>query len=218
MIAKSDDRLPGLLRLCALLLGLLGLSAPAPAAPDEDYQKGMKAYREGDLMGAMAPLKTAADAGHGAAQALLADILDKAEFDEEAVAYYRRSAEQGNADGQFGLGSMYSSGEGVKRDPGEARRWITRAAEQGHRQAINVVAQAYLTGDLGVAEDERKGAPALAWIRRAAEQSYVPALEALVGAYRTGDYGLAPDARQAEQLAATVRELKGLRKSGRKKK
>lgn len=200
------------------VLASASVTALASPASDEDYQKGLKAYQSDDVMGAMPLLKRSADAGHAGAQAVLAYILDKAELDEEAIAYYRKAAEQGNPDGQFGLGSMYSAGEGVKRDLGEARRWTTKAAEQGHTQAINVLAQAYLSGDLGVTEEERKGAQALSWIRRAADNNYIPALEALSGAYRTGGYGLAPDAQQADKLAATVRQLKGLGKDGRGKK
>jgi len=102
------------------------------AAPEDDFRAGSQAYRTGDVVQAMALLKRSADAGHAPSQSLLAYILDKAEFDEDAVAYYRKAAAQGDAEGEFGLGSMYAAGEGVKRDRAEARKWITRAAEKGH--------------------------------------------------------------------------------------
>lgn len=191
----------------------------AGAAPQDDFHAGSQAFRAGDVVQAMALLKRAADAGHAPAQSLLAYILDKAEFNEEAVAYYRKAAAQGDAEGEFGLGSMYAAGEGVGRDPAEARKWITRAAQKGHPGAINALAQAYITGGLGIDEAQRNGAEALHWIRRAAEAGYWPAIERLAIAYRTGAYGLAIDLEQAEALAARARAARGVaeRDAARKK-
>lgn len=199
-----------------LALGALAfLSHWAWAGPEEDYQIGLKAYRGGDLVGSMSPLRRAADAGHAGAQALLGDILDKAESDEEAVAYFRKSAEQGNADGQYGLGAMYAAGEGVKKDPAEARKWITRAADQGHKLAVNTLAQAYITGGLGLEESALRGADALTRLRQAAGNDYLPAIDVLAKAYRAGDYGLAPDAKEAEQLTARANKLRGVKQTTR---
>jgi TPR repeat protein len=49
----------------------------------------------------------------------------------EAVRWYRKAAEQGDADGQFNLGFMYAKGQGVTQDQAEAVRWYRKAAEQG---------------------------------------------------------------------------------------
>lgn len=190
----------------------------AAQAEDDDYTKGAKLYARGEVTAAMPLLKRAADAGHAGAQAMYADILDKAELDEEAIDYFRKSAAQGNADGQYGLGTMYASGQGVKRDPAEARAWITKAAEQGHALAINALAQAYIGGGLGLTDAERASEAALTWINRAADNKYLPAIDTLAAAYRDGKYGLAPDAKRAEQLAATARELRGIRKTEKRKK
>ena len=195
-------------------LAALALAGPAGAGPEDDYRAGARAYRAGDVTGAMAQLKLSADAGHAPAQALLAGILVKAGFDEESVAYYRKAAAQGDPDGEFGLGAMYAAGEGVKRDPQEARQWIARAAQQGHPQAINVLAQAYMAGELGIDENERAGPVALMWIRRAADAGHVPALDYLAGAYRRGALGLAVDEKQAERLEARAKALRG--SSGKK--
>ena len=64
-----------------------------------------------------------------------------AEVHGAARAWMRLAADQGNADGQYGLGAMYAAGEGVSRDADAARQWIERAASQGHAQAINALAQ-----------------------------------------------------------------------------
>lgn len=194
---------------CGIAAGLAAFAACAFAGPQEDYAAGAKAYRAGDVSGAMALLRKSADAGHAPSQVLLADILDKAGFDEEAVAYYRKAAGKGSADGEFGLGAMYASGEGVKRDLAEARKWFTRAAEKGHSQAVNVLAQAYMRGELGLDERGREGPAALAWIRRAADNGYVPALQYLARAYRAGELGLAIDVKQAEALEARAGAILG---------
>jgi TPR repeat protein len=187
-------------------------AAPTLAAPEDDYRTGERAYQTGDVSGAMQALRRAADAGHAPAQVLLADILDKAEFNEEAVVYYRKAASQGNADGEFGLGNMYASGEGVDRNLAEARNWYTRAAGKNHPQAINVLAQAYMRGGLDIADKDRGTEQAANWIKRAAGNNYLPAIDYLAKAYRTGAPGLAVDIKQAEVLEARAA---GLRAAGR---
>jgi hypothetical protein len=187
------------------------------AAPEDDFRAGSRALHAGDVVQAMALLKKSADVGHAPSQSLLAYILDKAEFNEEAIAYYRKAAAQGDAEGEFGLGSMYAAGEGVKRDPVEARRWITRAAERGHATAINALAHAYIKGELGIDANERNNAEALRWVRRAADSGHLPAMENLALAYRTGAYGLAVDLKQAEALDAKVRAARGVADAGAKK-
>lgn len=214
-MASGDMKRDGFLSAGLVLTCLLFAWQPAWAGSEEDYQAGFKAYRNGDLVGSMVPLRRAADAGHAAAQALLGDILDKAESNEEAIVYFRKSADQGNADGQYGLGAMHAAGEGVSKDPVEARKWITRAADQGHKQAVNALAQAYLSGELGIDEGARKGPVALERLRKAAANDYVPAIDALAKAYRTGDYGLTPDTREAEQLVARANKLRGVKQTSR---
>lgn len=202
--------------IAAFVLG--GYVVLALAAPEDEYRAGARAYNEGDVVGAMSLLKKAADAGHAPAQALLGYILDKAEFNEEAVAYFRKAAGQDDVDGEFGLGTMYASGEGVKHDLDEARRWITKAAQKGHSQAINVLAQAYIKSELGLDEGSRNSEQALFWIRRAADNNYVQAIEYLAKGYRSGTSGLALDVKQAEILEARLRAIRGDDDSKKEKK
>lgn len=203
---------PALIRCLALALGLaLPLAVARAAEEDPNYSAGVKAYRAGDVVGAMKPLRLAADAGHAGAQAALADILDRSEFDEEAVAWYRKSAAQGNAEGQYGLGAMLAAGEGAKQDPAEARKWIEQAAAQGHALAINTLAQGYLTSSLGLEAQARETPEGHAAILRAAQNDYLPAIDALAAAYQSGGLGLAADPAQASQWAAKARQLRGLK-------
>jgi len=192
----------------------------AVAGPNEDYLAGFKSFQEGDVVGAMAPLREAASAGHPKAQALLAEILDRSEFDEDAIALYRKSADQGDADGMFGLGAMLAAGEGIKnKEPLEGRRWIQMAAEKGHKQAINVMAQAYLKVELGLSEAECDTPVALEWVRQAAENEYLPALDALVLAYGAGNrWGLPINKVLADQYQAQANKIRNLDPAKPKKK
>ena len=186
----------------------------------EDYEEGLKSYRAGDIVGAMAPLRKAADAGHAKAQVLLAEILDRSEFDEEAIALYRKAADQGEADGMFGLGVMLAGGEGVKKkEPLEGRKWIEKATELGQMQAVNVMAQAYLNLELGLSEDDRESAQALHWMQRAAANDYLPAIEALMTAYTLGNrWGLTADKAMADQYLAQINRIRNVEPVKAKKK
>lgn len=199
----------------ALVLGVG--TGSATAGPAEDFAEGMVSYRRADFVTAMPLLRKAADAGHAEAQVVLASILDTAESDEEAVAYYRKAAASGNLDGIFGLGTMLGAGEGVKKDVKEARILITRAAEGGHKLAIRSLAQVYLRGELEISEEQRKGSDALKWIQLAADDGFMPALEALEKAQRAGEYGLTPDVAKADVLKRRIAELKGVRDKKRRR-
>ena len=86
--------------------------------------------------------------------------------DIEAVKWYRKSAEQGNARAQFNLGLMYKYGLGVEQDYAEAVTWYRKAAEQGHAKAQFNLGSMYEDGQ-GVEQDY---AEAVKWYRKAAEQ------------------------------------------------
>ena len=54
---------------------------------------------------------------------------------EEAVKWFRRSANQGFAGSQFKLSAMYWAGKGVKQDAVQAHMWANLAAAQGTEMA-----------------------------------------------------------------------------------
>lgn len=202
----------------ASILALLH-AGPAQAGPAEDYAEGTRQrYAVGDLIAAMPLLRRAADAGHAAAQAAIGEILDHADSDGEAIEYFRKSAAQGNADGQFGLATMLVAGEGAPKNLAEARKWIVMAAEQGHKIAINELAQAYIVGGLDIPDDKRQSAEALRWIRTAADNGYLTAMDKMAAAYRTGELGLAIDLKAADQWAEKTRKIRGAPKGRRAKK
>lgn len=193
-------------------------SGHASAGQEEDFAAAMLSYRRADFSTAIPLLRKVADAGHAEAQAVLASILDAADSDEEAVAYYRKSAAAGNLDGIFGLGGMLANGEGVAKDVKQARSLYLRAAEAGHKPAISAMAQAYIRGELDIPEDQRKGQEALSWINRAADDGFVLAIETLEKAYRTGDFGLAVDIQKADLLKKKLMTISGAKeKKGRRR-
>ncbi len=51
--------------------------------------------------------------------------------DRQAVYWYRKAADQGDADAQYNLGLMYGKGKGVAKDYKQAVYWYRKAADQG---------------------------------------------------------------------------------------
>lgn len=189
-------------------LGLAGALHAAQAAPADDFEAGRKAYHAGDVVTAMSTLRAPARAGHAPAQALLAFILDRADFAEEAAGLYRQAAEQGDADGQAGLAGLLLVGRGVAKDEKQAYALFSKAADAGHAAAIDWVAGAWLGGRAGrdaAAEPDL----ARAAVQRAAAAGHLPSVEALALAYKEGGrLGLAADAAEAARWQARAQELR----------
>ncbi|MBR6435240.1 MAG: sel1 repeat family protein, partial [Thermoguttaceae bacterium] len=53
----------------------------------------------------------------------------------KAAELYRKSADQGYAEGQYNLGKCYYFGKGVPLDRAEAAKWFQKAALRGHEDA-----------------------------------------------------------------------------------
>jgi hypothetical protein len=100
----------------------------------------------------------------------------------EGVKWLRKSADQGNAAGQFWLGASYYSGTGVAKDTAEALRWYRKAGDQGYAAAQYNLGQAYNLGN-GVEKDP---AESVRWWQKAAEQGMAKAQYNLGMAYRAG--------------------------------
>lgn len=148
----------------ALAMLFAGLAATALAGPAEDTERAEQTYRSGDVVGAVVLLRGAANANYAPAQVRLAAILDAAEEDAAALDLYRKAAAQGDAAGEYGVGLMHAKGEGTRKDGAEALRWYRQAAAKNYLPAVEAIAWAYLTGDLGLARDAKE---AEAWGERA---------------------------------------------------
>ena len=68
----------------------------------------------------------------------------------------KRSAELGDRLAIYELSQMYSLGIGIERDPDEAVKWLTKAAESGHVAAMDQMVRVYLQGELGQSVDHAK--------------------------------------------------------------
>lgn len=71
---------------------------------------------------------------------------------------------------QFALGDKYYNGDGVPRDPVQARRWLEKAAAQGKPTAQYNLGMLYLHGH-GCRRNRQKAG---FWLDKAAAQGLVP--------------------------------------------
>jgi uncharacterized protein len=145
--------LPAVARCVLWLAAICAVGGNVNAGPVEDVQQAETSLQAGDLPSAMALLRRAADQNHPLAQARLADLLVKAEFYTQALELHRKSAEQGEPAGEFGLGRAYADGLGLPRDPALALEWYRKAEKKNHGPALDALARAYRTGDLGLPKD-----------------------------------------------------------------
>lgn len=115
---------------------------------------------------------------------------------EAAAANFLLAAQQGHAESQYLLSTMYDAAEGVSQDEAGAALWERKAAEQGHAYAqANLSFRHYDAGDY---------AEAFRWCQRAAH-SQLPWAQYNVGLmYRRGEGVAQSDAEAARwyRLAA----------------
>ena len=76
----------------------------------------------------------------------------KARDFEKTVMIWRPLAEQGHAEAQYNLGTLYDTGIGVSQDDGKAAKWYRLAAEQGSVKAQFNLGILYHNGR-GVSQD-----------------------------------------------------------------
>jgi uncharacterized protein len=115
----------------------------------------------------------------------------------EAAAGFRLAAEQGHAESQYLLSTMYDAGEGLPQDDTEAAYWERKAAEQGHAYAQANLSFRYYAVD--------NFSEAFAWCQRAAHSNLTWAQYNLGLMYRKGE-GVSQSNNEAAywyRLAAT---------------
>src|SRR5262245_14820843 len=116
-----------------------------------------------------------------------------------AADLFRRAAEKGHVLAGLRYGLALSEGNGVKRDPAAAQRWLTQAQEAGVPEA------ALALGDMAArtpasrdkAANEQIVKSALSWYERAAQAGVPSAQFKLANAYFSG-VGVPRDAAQAQ--------------------
>jgi TPR repeat protein len=103
-------------------------------------------------------------------------------------------AQQGNAEAQVALGTMYLKGQGVAKNPSQALKWYTSSAEQGNAEGQFYLGSMYLMG-AGVAHDAAQG---LKWLGISANQGNSDSQVLLGLVYLQGNGGVARDLVQAD--------------------
>jgi TPR repeat protein len=157
----------------------------ARAEPIDDANRAFEAGRFEQAARLLAPL---AQHGHPVAQLRLGILYFQGsgvkENERQAIAWWRRSADQGNLDAMYQLGNAFAFGnEAAKTVPDpdrEAAWWYFQAASAGHRDAQYGLALMFLAGK-GVIESR---AEALRWMQRAAEQGHADARHFVAGSAR----------------------------------
>lgn len=119
----------------------------------QDMERAEDAFNREDVVKAVALLRRAAEQNYIPAQVRLGEILDYAEHDEEAVGWYMMAANQGDAAGEYNLGSMYAVGEGIEIDFKKAVYWTARSAKKDYLAAVKSLAQSYRMGGMGLSID-----------------------------------------------------------------
>ena len=95
---------------------------------EKDEEKGLFWY------------KKAAAKGYVAAQHNLGAYYDRKGDFKNALKYYKLSADRGLAVDQFNMAVFYLRGQGVKQDKEEGLRWLRKAAINGDKQALKILA------------------------------------------------------------------------------
>lgn len=103
----------------------------------------------------------------------------------DAIQWYRKAAELGDAYAQSRLGYIYDKSE----ENEAAVIWYSKAAEQGYAAGQQGLAEMYMNGE-GVMRDMEQG---LALMKKAAEQDYLPAILVLARTHEQGAEGVAVD-------------------------
>ena len=101
----------------------------------------------------------------------------------EAIKWYRKAAEKGDAQAQCALGQSYMEGEGVAQNKVTAFKWYRKAAEQGLARGQMFLGYRYYHGKGTV----QNYVEALKWWSKAAEQGQVESQHNLGWMYSSGE-------------------------------
>ena len=137
-----------------------------------ELNKGRQLFEAGDYKEALAELTAADTVALPEAQNLIGRIYYFGNKDvpinhSHAVAWYRKAAEQGDANAQYNLGVFYEKGLGVTKDLTQAVAWYRKAAEQGNALAQNNLGTMHRDGSGGLLQDHEAAAK---WYALAARQ------------------------------------------------
>lgn len=166
-------------------LFLVFSQASFSAEPDQ-FEKGLKAYNQGDYQSAYKLILPIASKGEPPALNLLGMMyelgLGVSKDPERSVNYYRQAADKGYSYAQYNLAVSYDTGIGVSLNFREAVKWYKRAAEQGASIAQYNLGVMYEEGR-GIQKNNKEAAY---WYHKAATQGHGQAQNNLAWLYEKG--------------------------------
>ena len=101
----------------------------------------------------------------------------------EALRWFKKAADKGNAEAMAALGGLYSRGDGVEKNQEEAFKWSLKAAQKGDLDAQYFVGLCYYDGQ-GIEEDLTK---AVQWLGKAMDRGHDEAKDKLVEMHLKGE-------------------------------
>ena len=183
---------------CAAIALLLGATIPADARAEATYEDGVAAYKHGDHEAALEIFRNRAEAGEAPSQAYLGAMYRLgqavASDDDEAARWLRLAADQGHAEAQYSLATMYVmgliDGPASEGDSSESAEAPGDTAVAGDDKSLDAAIFWYRGGT-------RSGhAEAAKWFHRAAERGLTIAQYRL-GTMYAGGLAVPQDAVQA---------------------
>ena len=140
------------------------------------FEDGMIAFHAGDYKKAMEIWSPLAEEGEVEAQVKLGIMhtngLGVRRNGGEALKWFHKAAEKGNAEAEYYLGKLYGTQQsGVEMDQNESTKWYRKAAEDGNADAQYAMGAKYFKGE-GLPMDYVMG---YAWMDVAARQGHYAA-------------------------------------------
>ncbi len=161
-----------------------------PAAPEEAVRLLRLAVKKEDALG-LQGLARAHALGRGVSR----DQTQANSLYRQALAAYRKDADQGDSYALGRVGQLYEGGLGTKRDYTEALRWFRKATDAGNYQFVDNIGWMYAYGR-GVAKDYDE---AKRWFSMGAEKGTVFGIYGMGWLYQNG-WGVQQDAKEAARL------------------
>lgn len=112
---------------------------------------------------------------------------------ENAVVWYRKGADGGNADAQFSLAECYRYGRGVEANTAKAAQWYREAARQGHEYSKGKLYECY-SGNYIEPESQEEF---MQWLHWGAEGGHADAQYRLHQYYTSGTTYIQKDPQEA---------------------
>jgi uncharacterized protein (TIGR02145 family) len=105
--------------------------------------------------------RKSAEKGFSNAQVLMGHLAKDNKDYQEAFRWYKKAAEQGDANGQYELAYCYLNGKGIKQNDKKFLEWLNKSAKNGYSGAQLVVGEIFFTD-----EQYKKAAY---WVKKAIE-------------------------------------------------